>query len=490
MSFNQYDTFASLNDLREDWIIKVRAQAIWKGITKNTGEFRGYNIIFFDDSSERIHAFITTLIVPKFEKKLAEGQIYIIEKFKIKYYKGDETNRVVRNEKHIFFTEDTKLEKATSIGLNIQNHSFDFYNLQDVAAMKQDNRFLTVIEDVQPKAVYNKETVEKSHVPFTVTDGRTTLNVTFFNEFGEAFLNAREKIVEEPVIIVISAAKVTEWQGKTYLTNFPSTRFYLNLDHSAVSALRLRQSMANFYNMDIDAEIEPEVPIMKVTEIRKLKKDYPQKSVACQIRVKKFDENMSWFSPYCSKCETDLKLVDENWRCTECNRNKLYPDRRFRLYSLCSDDSGAIPIIWPNEEICRLTGKCVYDLEGDDPQVDAGKILPSVLKAFEKKSYKITIKLTKENLEEGSNVYTAYHISAPIEMSGTHSPNNQKVLPIHATQMSTQITDNDLISKDNSPPTEKSTNKSRPRMTVEIVDSDVQGNPKIQKIMNIKLEEV
>lgn len=42
---------------------------------------------------------------------------------------------------------------------------------------------------------------------------------------------------------------------------------------------------------------------------------------------------------------------------------------RFKLYTLCSDETGTIPIIWPNDEICRLIGKTVYDIDADDNEV-------------------------------------------------------------------------------------------------------------------------
>ena len=42
---------------------------------------------------------------------------------------------------------------------------------------------------------------------------------------------------------------------------------------------------------------------------------------------------------------------------------------RFNLYTLCSDSTRTIPIIWPNNEILRLTGKTIYDVEVDEEQV-------------------------------------------------------------------------------------------------------------------------
>lgn len=39
------------------------------------------------------------------------------------------------------------------------------------------------------------------------------INVTFFNEFGNSFLNAMEKVADKTVIITICSAKVSDWKG-------------------------------------------------------------------------------------------------------------------------------------------------------------------------------------------------------------------------------------------------------------------------------------
>lgn len=50
MTFNKYDTLSNLDDSGEDWVIRVRAHTIWKSINGKTKEFKGYNLILFDDS--------------------------------------------------------------------------------------------------------------------------------------------------------------------------------------------------------------------------------------------------------------------------------------------------------------------------------------------------------------------------------------------------------------------------------------------------------
>ncbi|KAK1398584.1 hypothetical protein POM88_008447 [Heracleum sosnowskyi] len=498
MAFNKYDSLRSLNDSTEDWNIRVRAQSIWKGITRQNGEFRGYNIIFFDDSSERIHALISSQFAADLDKKLIEGQIYTIRTFKVKYYNGDETNRAIRNNKHIFFTNETKIEKDVIAGLAIPSYSFDFFNLGDLEGMMKDNRYLidvvAVVHDVQPKAQYTKETIEKSHVAFTITDGKKVINVTFFNEFGDSFLKAKEKVVGDPLIIIISAIKVSDWKGALNLTNFPATRFYLNVPHYSVLMLQKRLRDPNFYVMDIDDEEDSQlsISIMKVSELRQLKENYIEKKVVCQLRVKKVNERMNWYIPICTKCDIELAFISKKYTCPEpkCGRTYPYPDRRFQLYTLCADDTGTIPIIWPDDEICRITGKTVYDVEVDD--IDSGRdpVIPDLLKFCVNKIYNFSIILTKENVIEGSKVYKASQISEHVEMSGTNSPNvGKQTANLGTSQLRAETELTDTIMKDNSPPSAKSSNKIRPRINVD-VEKDTAARSKIPKFVNVKVEKM
>lgn len=48
---------------------------------------------------------------------------------------------------------------------------------------------------------------------------------------------------------------------------------------------------------------------------------------------------------------------------------------RYQLITLCSDESGTIPVMWSDDEVTRLTGKTVYDFLADDVQVaNAGNL--------------------------------------------------------------------------------------------------------------------
>lgn len=50
MLFNRYDKVENLETGKSEWTIRVRAQTIWKGVNRQTNEFRGLNVIFIDDS--------------------------------------------------------------------------------------------------------------------------------------------------------------------------------------------------------------------------------------------------------------------------------------------------------------------------------------------------------------------------------------------------------------------------------------------------------
>lgn len=77
-----------------------------------------------------------------FVQSIQEGQIYKVANFKVNNYVGDEINRTVRNEKHIYFHKDTKLEIIKQDVHNIDNYTFDLFRLEDVEKFLTDNHFL------------------------------------------------------------------------------------------------------------------------------------------------------------------------------------------------------------------------------------------------------------------------------------------------------------------------------------------------------------
>lgn len=67
---------------------------------------------------------------------------FIYKPFKVKHYLDDETYRVVRNDKHIYFIESTKCVKNMSEGLKIKPHIFGVFVLEKIENIANYNRLL------------------------------------------------------------------------------------------------------------------------------------------------------------------------------------------------------------------------------------------------------------------------------------------------------------------------------------------------------------
>lgn len=74
--------------------------------------------------------------------KLVEGEIYILSKFKVKDFLGDEIYRPLRTKQHIYFTPHTKVKKDEEIGLTIEDYAFELYNMDEINRLSNNNRFL------------------------------------------------------------------------------------------------------------------------------------------------------------------------------------------------------------------------------------------------------------------------------------------------------------------------------------------------------------
>lgn len=72
MSFNKFTPITKLTPSRIKWNIRVKTQAVWKGITRETKEFRGINMILVDDSVSSIteHYIYISKYVYMFHDKL------------------------------------------------------------------------------------------------------------------------------------------------------------------------------------------------------------------------------------------------------------------------------------------------------------------------------------------------------------------------------------------------------------------------------------
>ncbi|XP_074375298.1 uncharacterized protein LOC141717087 [Apium graveolens] len=247
---------------------------------------------------------------------------------------------------------------------------------------------------------------------------------------------------------------------------------------------------SSFMNINTDIEIEvEETPEFKtISKIKKLTEKYVKKQVRCQVTVKKVDQKTSWYDNVCTNCQKEVDIVEERYRCDACKRNIPYPDKRFKLATVCNDASGVLAIVFPYEEVQRIIGKDVFDIEFDDNEVGDGIPFPPSLLAFEKKEYLITLKIEEKNINKSCNIYTATEINYPQEMLGNHYPCEQ--LTTNNPVVSIAIAIDECRHSKYSPPTGKSTTKTRARPPSEHVPYEMDENLLIGKYKVVKTEKV
>lgn len=66
MSFKEYIPIQSINTGSIKWCIRVRVQALWHGITRETKEFRGVNMLLIDDCV-RLSNFAISFLLQEFD---------------------------------------------------------------------------------------------------------------------------------------------------------------------------------------------------------------------------------------------------------------------------------------------------------------------------------------------------------------------------------------------------------------------------------------
>ncbi|WOH09907.1 hypothetical protein DCAR_0729367 [Daucus carota subsp. sativus] len=420
MELNKFDSIQEFTTTRFDWKCRLRLQSLWRASDMKTKEFWGLNMVFIDDSSHRIHAFASAKYCKELINEMHEGRIYVLTNFKVKDYLGDETYRAVRNQKHIYFTTHTKIEKDVDFCLPIERNAFDLFYMGELENLAKDNRFLVdvvgEIRNVRANIKSTKNNSEKILTKFDLFDGTAhllhTVGVTLFDNFGTEFEQTLRGCKEQQVFVIISAAKIGISEDRPNLTNYSATRIFINPGHYSVASPPVEEIV---------------FPTLTVKEIQSLAPDSGECKVTCKVRVTKVQEEASWFYATCTKCPKEIVKDKGVFNCVDCKRIIPFPDKRFRICTLCSDNTGTIAIIFLDEEL-----------------------------------YNITVNVTDDNLKKGSRVYEAHQIVDKIESGGSFDPSS--VIDSEMANAGTVDLEDDNI---NTPHTGISSTKTRPRVDIE-----------------------
>ncbi|KAK1373417.1 hypothetical protein POM88_029610 [Heracleum sosnowskyi] len=161
---------------------------------------------------------------------------------------------------------------------------------------------------------------------------------------------------------------------------------------------------------------------ISVADIKALGIDFIEKDVMTELTVKRMDEKAAWYYARCAKCNIEVIRQDGRYKCTKCNRVIPHPDKRFRVFTYCSDNIGCIGIIIPDSEVRKLINKTVFDIQAEYTEEPVIEPFPEELKQLQHKVYEFMIKISEENIKNGCTIYHASKLENAMEKSGNFSP--------------------------------------------------------------------
>ncbi|KAK1372230.1 hypothetical protein POM88_028423 [Heracleum sosnowskyi] len=473
----RFDSISTLNGSRCNWKIKVRVIRIWDTYIPPMKQFRGSNLILLDDNHSRIHAFIYSSNVGNLARQFEEGNVYIIQNFYVKDY-IQTAIRCLPNDKQITLTDNTRVTQIDDDGL-IEQNVFDLYDLSDAARLKKDDLFLIdivgVVTDVQPLYHFtNRHDQDQCKIKFKITDGSSCIEIIFWDQLAEEFDKRRNQVPTQPPIIIIASIGVNRNSDTYNLSSHASTRFYLNHDHYSVQQLRSRVESTTFYS---EQEQEEDAHFEHPAKLIDLRTDMPDfTTITCHLTVQKVEENNGWFYHVCTSCQEEVTLENLKYTCQRCARNIPFPDKRFRICALVSDDTANAALI-------------IHDREEGDIT-----IFPKELLIMEGRKYKVTIALKEENITKSSTMYTASDIdmveagldkSAQQQSSPNQAQDNSNV--VEATKRTLSPVTNTRVKTSKG---KKANNKRKGRKLLLVVSDDEEDNKPSTKLKLPKKEKV
>ncbi|KAK1403413.1 hypothetical protein POM88_003018 [Heracleum sosnowskyi] len=393
MASTKLDSFRDLRKGKYDWKVTARIMNLWRGYTKSGEPFQGFNLLLLDNKRCRIHAFVPGNVAPQIEPKLQVGELYLFKNFTVKEYRPDDKFRCIHKDIQIVFSNDTRISDLEESDVFIEQCVFDFYDLADLKQLSQQTTYLTdvvgIIKKPEPvlSKLINKFGQDQTTTRFQITDGRTTVKVTFWDAFAEQLAEALKEDFERPVIIIIGSCRVIEWKEKIDISNVGATTFYLNYNHHSVTQMRKMLKDPVFGKEYLSSNTHIPLKRCTVAEIKNLGEDDIQCQVICLLKIDQVPEMDTWFHHVCTSCYNESKIVGTDCYCNICKRIVPHPDKWFELWVLASDETGQLDIMLENVPARKCLGKSVREIGEMIPKVQ----FPQILKSIENKEY--TIKL-------------------------------------------------------------------------------------------------
>ncbi|WOG86080.1 hypothetical protein DCAR_0205277 [Daucus carota subsp. sativus] len=364
MSSKKYVSFKDVSKARYDWKVQARVMNLWRGVSTKGEPFTSFNRLLLDNKRCRVHAFVPGSLAAKLEAILEIGQIFLFENFTVKDYKADEKFRPVRKNWQIVLGQETKITSLAENEVAIDKAAFDFYDLADLKDLANQSTYLTDIigvvheRQIELGDIKNRFGVQQRQIKITVTDGRTMVKVTFWDDFAKLFADAlKDNAFEYPLILIVCCGRPQEWQKQINITNVTATS---------------QQCRPHEENTE----------------------------VLCKVIIDQVMQD-TWYKNICTSCYSKLQVVGYEMNCIQCSRAVPYAEKWFEIFCMASDATGTIPIMLDNFSAMKCFGKRAYDVY--DKEIE---VFPEIIKSLEKRLYTVKILITIHNITGRDKVYT------------------------------------------------------------------------------------
>ncbi|XP_074343309.1 uncharacterized protein LOC141682518 [Apium graveolens] len=132
-----------------------------------------------------------------------------------------------------------------------------------------------------------------------------------------------------------------------------------------------------------------------------------QRQVSAHLHIKYIKETGSWYTIVSTGCGDKIEMAQDVWCCGSCNRIVLFPDNRYKVIVVASDETGAIELLLGDLQIRTLLGiRDVQLLQQSTEEED----FPLVFKSVTKQKYTVKLLIKEINVVNKATIYWVTNI--------------------------------------------------------------------------------
>ncbi|KAL1820259.1 hypothetical protein ACET3Z_015128 [Daucus carota] len=352
--------------------------------------------------------YVPAFLADQVGRMVQVGNLYMIKNFEVQDYTEKDKFRPVRMDKKIKFTTATKISDLDENETFIPKNMFDLFQFSDLKKVAQQVLYLADVIGILPKKeklndFNNRHGKPQKNIKFKLFDGKTKINVTFWDSFATQFIEALEKVTEDPIILIITSARVTSFHEQIDICNYSPTTFYINYDHHTVHKLRKDLNNPDFSKKQICAKTKS-LNLLTVEQIKNLGKDSIEDEVVCKAILKCLEEYTSWKYFVCTSCYTKVETDNNGYTCGACKREVVEPNQKFAIHVIASDPTGELDLMLDDRAVRTLLEEINLSTTTEDDGI------AEMLQMLNGKGYTVKVSISQANVEKKDKVFLATDI--------------------------------------------------------------------------------